>query len=83
MFLYETEDYIEIFPAKPKELKELVFTNILMKGNMKISLFLNQQSLRYVIESKEEKELTIRLNHQNEKISLKKGTNEFIEEVQF
>lgn len=83
MLLYETEDYIEIFPAKPKAVKELVFTNILMKGNMKISLFLSQHSLRYVVESMVTRELTIRLNHQNKKISLKKGTNTFVEEVQF
>ncbi|MDE6407761.1 MAG: glycoside hydrolase family 95 protein, partial [Anaeroplasmataceae bacterium] len=51
MFVYDEEGYIEIFPAKPKEILSVKFFNILLKGNLLLSLEYQNGKLKYTIEA--------------------------------
>ncbi len=79
MLLYEEEGYIEIFPAKPKEITELCFTHIPIKGNISLSLWLKQNQLSYEIEVQEETTLQIHYKGASKQLHLTKGIHRFTE----
>ncbi|MDE7162125.1 MAG: hypothetical protein K2N65_05130, partial [Anaeroplasmataceae bacterium] len=61
MFVYDEEGILEIFPAKPKEIKCLQFSNILLRGNLYLSLDYQFGKLKYWIEASRSMELKIKL----------------------
>ncbi|MDE7384202.1 MAG: hypothetical protein K2M84_00440, partial [Anaeroplasmataceae bacterium] len=77
MLIYDDEGYIEIFPAKPKEIQNLQFSNVLLKGNLLLSLDYQNGKLKILIESSQPVQLEIKVFGKSKEISINKGMNKF------
>ncbi|MDE7106189.1 MAG: glycoside hydrolase family 95 protein, partial [Anaeroplasmataceae bacterium] len=77
MFVYDEEGILEIFPAKPKEIKRIQFSNILLKGNLLLSLDYAYGKLKYKMESHHFMNLKIKVFGKICEVKINKGMNEF------
>ncbi|MDE6241171.1 MAG: hypothetical protein K2M08_01985 [Anaeroplasmataceae bacterium] len=77
MLIYDEEGYIEVFPAKPKEIQSLQFSNVLLKGNLMLSLDYQNGKLKIMIEAMHSTPLEIKAFGKTRMVSINPGKNEF------
>lgn len=82
MFIYDEIDYVEIFPAKPLNIRNLEFTHIKLKGNLDLSISFKNNHLTLTFISECTKTITLKINGKEELIDLKKGQTTILLEIE-